>query len=744
MANYSTPSRVQQVIRAGDEVERIRGDNRTKINHAANCFPPLSEDEAKKMGLKINVEFGQLMDALANARRQYRGAWRSDEHFFKVKLPKAPPDHQAEWELVITEAINGYLSDSLPYFELDENTIAAVVTHGIGPRVWYGPDDWLSEFVAVGDLRIPTDTTLDFKNLDWFSVRQRYTPLSLLDEVFEKSPRGWNKKAVRDILRNYKELNVTDAVNNYDIETSVEALHNLLKQNGGMVGGDDAIPTIPLWHFYFKDKGKWFMRIVPEQGAVKSAPNTDEQFLWTSEEPIADKLEHILHCQFGDLNNDAKFTYHAIRSLGFALLEPCFYTNLTQCKLLQHVLDQFNIWLRSSDPVDRARASIQEFQNLKVLRQGLGVVPSTERHQVDHEVVEMALNETKQLVQSASSTYTQKTDTGTRKEQTAFETNVKVQQVNAMTSGLLLKSFIYRKQEFREICRRFCRQESSNEDVKSFWETCREAGIPTVWLDVKLWKIEPVTPLGMGNPTVALSMAKQLLEILPIFDPTAQQEIKHEVVCILTQDPRKAARWAPLGKNRGVTDAQRDSQSIFATLMQGIPLPPKEGMATAEQAETMLGMMAIKVKKLQARDNMATADEAEGLITVAQYIGALLQPMSGDPQRKDIAKKYGDVLGKLMNEVKGMFQRWQEQEAKKNANGHDPAMMAKIQSMMMVAQAKIKAKEMADRQKMQQADHKFVREQRREDAKTFKDLERQDLTTQADIKNKGRMASLKE
>ena len=733
--NFTSAEKVLQTIRQGDAVEFNRATNRTKINDMANCYPLMPEEEAKKAGLKINVTWGELMVLLAQGRRQYRNAFRADEHLFRVKLPLAPPEHQGEWELAITEKINQYPRESPEYFEFQESRWAALVSHGIAPAVWYHDDDWMPEFVAISDLRVPTDTLLSFKNLDWWAVKQRYTPLSLLDEVCDLDPhRRWDRPGVKKILQNYKETNVTDAVNNYDVETDIEKFHNLLKQNGGMTDAD-AVPTINLWHFYFKDTDGVFMRIVPDTAVVKGS-STD--FLWQSDQPIAQKREHLLHCQFGDLNNDPPFTYQAVRSLGFVLLEPCFYGSLARNKLLQHMFDQFNIWLKTNDPADRARASVQQFSNLAVLKPGISVVPANERHQVNAELVEMGMAQMKQLEQEASSSYTQQTDTGTRKEQTAFETSVKVQQVNAMTNGLLLKAFIYEAQLYREICRRFCKPDSHNEDVKEFQQHCRESGIPPAWLDVKKWKVEPVTPLGMGNPTVALAMAKQLLEIMPIFDPTAQQEIKHEVVCIVTQDPRKAARWAPLGGNRGVTDAQRDSQSVFATLMLGVRLPPKEGLAASEQAETMLGMMAMKVNQCQQRDNMATADEAIGFQTVAGYIGQLVQQMAQDEQRKAVAKQISDALGKLMNEVKGLAQRWAEKQQKANGNGMDPAVMAKVQAIMLTAQAKIKAKEMADRQKAQQKERGFVHDQRRKDAETYHGMTRQD------VEDDNQMASTRE
>src|SRR5262249_26546641 len=157
-------------------------------------------------------------------------------------------------------------------------------------------------------------------------------------------------------------------------------------------------------------KRGWFMRIVPEEGTVRGTPQNDA-FLWESDIPVAPTWKQLLHVQYGDLSNKAPFMYYSVRSLGYALLKPCFYSNLTRNRMLQHLNDNFDVWLRVTDPAEKARPQIQEFGNFKVLKTGLAVVPQTERHQVDGNLIEMVMAQLKQLQQEASSSYTQQTDT---------------------------------------------------------------------------------------------------------------------------------------------------------------------------------------------------------------------------------------------------------------------------------------------------------------------------------------------
>lgn len=740
--NFSTIERVQQTIRAGDPVDRIRQDNRVKVTNAANCVPPLTSDEAKKLGIKINVNWGEMMILLAHARRQYLTAFWSNQHFFKVKLPFAPADQQAEWSAFITQEINRPMHESPTYFRQHQYRWASVATHGVGPMLWYDQDGWENDFVAMSDLRIATDTTTDFKNLGWFAVRHIYTPGELMLKAFDPKPNNrWDRKAIKDILKNYKEVNFVDASTNYDWETSPEKLRELVKQNGGYYSGD-AMPGIPLWHFYFEDsteheKQGWFMVIVPESGTVRGPePKT---FLWQSDTPIAPKREQILQCQFGDLSIDAPFKYPSVRSLGFALLEPEFYENLTRCRLLQHIHDNFNIWLRTADPVDKARAQVQEFSNLGMLRAGVSVVPQSERHQIDAGLVELGMAQMRQLKQEASSTYTQQIDTGTQREQTAFETSVKMQQVNAMLGGLLMTAFKDFTFECREFCRRFCLPNPTNDDIKTFQKRCKEAGIPRRHLDPKLWEIEPVTPLGMGNPTIAQAASQQLMAMRPAYDAAAQQEILHEATLVITGDPRKASRWAPLGEKKDITNGEEYVQGIFGTLMQGIRLRPAERISPIEQIDALLPMLAMKIQMIMKRDNMATPDEAAGFQAVYAYImgtpqqDGLIKRLEEDEAQKEKFKQYTDAIGNIFNAVKGLAQRG-AQAAKAamrrgGANGGpDPNAMAKVQATMMMANAKAQTTLAKAKMNEQLNRERHVREERRKDAASFAQMQREAVT----------------
>jgi hypothetical protein len=288
-----------------------------------------------------------------------------------------------------------------------------------------------------------------------------------------------------------------------------------------------------------------------------------------------------------------------------------------------------------------------------------------------------------------------------------------------------MTAFKYETYAYKEICRRFCLEKTSDPDILRFQKRCFQAGIPRKWLDVDFWEIEPVTPLGMGNPTLAEAKADQLMQIRAVCDPTAQQEILHEKILVTTGDPRKAARWAPLGKGRGITDGARDAQSMFGTLMQGVPVPDREGLPIGDQVDALKPLYAGKIDQLSKRDNMATPEEAQGLAEVNAYLTRLVKKLSEDPSQKDKVKQYMDSIGELFNEVKGLTQRGQEHAQEQNGNGGlTPEAQAKIHMITATAAAKVSAKQKSDQQKMEHKEKGFVKEQRRKDADTFAGIQR--------------------
>lgn len=729
---------IQDTLNAGREVRWERSENRVRVNNAANGLPPLNKEQAKKNNVKVNFNSLELAELLAQARRQYLTGFYHSQRFFSIQCDTMPQAEKAMWEAFITRKLNRIMRKSRKYYALHKSRFMSVVSHGIGACAWFDKDRWLPKYVPLEDLFMPTDTECSFENLMWFGVRVPFTEFELAKRAFGPNALpAWKKKPVASILKEYHDTNY-DPPDGGDWINNPEKMWEQVKQNSGYYCSD-AVPTIPLIFFFFKDTTEdgedcWKLRVVPDQGIKGDFEHDD--FLYNAstnadgrkikEKPYAKCLDHILHVQFGDLSAKAPPLLWSVRGLGFMLMEPSYWSNLMLCRLVQHTFEQFNVWLRADDPAGKARAQMINLFDKAVIPPGVSIVPHEQRHQIDAQLVEMVMARMKQLQAEKAAQYTQQVDTGTHKEQTAFETMTKMQQVNAMMAALLTDAFVYEGFLYEEVCRRFCLADSNDKEANRFQKECRDFGIPQQFLNHELWDISVEMPIGQGNPTMGLARAQMLMQSRGQYPPPAQQEILQRFTLEVT-DPQTAERWVPLGKT-GVTDGQRDAEFSFATLMQGVPIQNNPAFSPVEQIEVLLTLLTELVERCQKTGNIATQEQLVGMETVLNYTGGLIKELATRPDEKEKVKEFGMVMSKLHNVIKGFAQRLAQQKQKQNGQA-DPAAMAKAQATMQQAQVKSKTTAASAAQKMLQKQAGFVQEQARKDHAVMREQRRKDSAT---------------
>jgi hypothetical protein len=701
--NFKTAEEVRKTLLAGEDDRRTRSANRALVDQAVNGFAYLSEDQKAKMGININVNMGEIVVLAAHARQQYTQAALGPQNFFKVQLRNAPLDKQSAWSAFITDKINRVMKESEDYQYLKEYQIGAVVNHGVGAQLWYDKKAWLPEFVAIDDLILPLDTKTSLKNQEWFAIHKSYTEGELTDKVFgDHVVPGWNKKAVQSILKAYHPQNF-EGFNDINWLDHPEKMADRVKQSGGLFTSD-AVPTIPLIHFYYrmKKKGKpsyWCMCVISAKDC--QGVQDTSAFLFRDDKPCAENIHQLLNIQFGDLNTRAPYHVAATRSLGTLLFEPCFWTNMIRCRQLEHLMESFNAWFRVREPGGKARANKIDLFNKSIVPEGVTIVPNTERHQVDPNLTTSTLAEMKQLQNEASMSYTQDLDTGTSKEQTAFEVQTKLTQVSAMTVGLLARWFRKETSSYREIGRRFCLKNSDDEDVKTFQRACQREKIPAEFIDVDKWDIIPEMPMGSGNQTLAMAIAQQLISVRPMMSPESQQIALHMFVEAVTGDAKLAQWLVPIGEQKKVTPSQEHAAVAFPNLMFSVPIPEPPGLNLPDQIETLIGMLAGVITQLSPKTDLM------GIQSVAKAIGELTQRLAQDETQGPRVKAYQQNLQQLMQEAQQRVKAMQDakngpdEETLAKVRGIEMTTAAKVDSMRKTTEFKLQSKAVSDRMKLQ-------------------------------------------
>lgn len=729
------------------DAELLRAEPRAVMNGFFNGASPWTKEEAEENHIICNFNDKQGSVLLHNARAQYENAFLKQAQFFKVTIPDAPPDKQRDWENTITRLINKPIVTSSEFFHTQDSVFGGVCLHGMGAKMWADEFSWKPFFTGVQDILLPTDTEITMRNCQYFAVRRKMRPGELFKYTFFRQEKnidpGWDLDAVRKILDSQKEVNTNE--NSYDWSNHPEQMAELYKQNQTFYDSDSA-PVIWFWDFYYREEESenpgWYRKMLLDRDTLVSGVNDtgdSTKFIYDGKRPFAAQLGEIIHYQFGDGNNVPPFMYHGIRSMAFLTYELLWTMNRLRCQWTQHVFEQMLTIFRIQDPQDRSRLEQVVFDApWGIIPEGLNMVTAQERYSVDPNLVGELRQEYSQLVGNATSAYTQSHDPmPSNKERTKFEVQAMLAQVSSLMQSLLSRAYRQETFAYQEIARRFTLKNSTDFDVKKFQAKCKAAGIPDKWIDIDRWDIEIEQTLGGGNRAMELAQSQQLMDKVNLFDPHAQAEIKHDWALAITNNAKKAKRLAPPDAVPLVSDATKEAQSDFNSCMNGVPPEMREGLNHVDQITRLLKSIGTVIGNVQKSGGVGTPAQVQGLMLAEQYTGQHIKILAQDPNSKQMVKKFGDMLGKLMNLVKAFAQRQAEAAKKAQAQPGQPGAGADVATDLIKAQTKAKISEATARQKMTHKNVSFAHEQKRKDVATKAEIRRQNAQAVAETFRSG-------
>lgn len=704
----------------------FRGQNRARINSLFNGAPPYSAEEVEENNINVNVNFLESTSLSHDARSQFAAAFQKPGNYFKCTTDRGPIHKRQERSAIVTKAVNRIMKRSLEYYETMRSKFALLVMHGVAPASWDNGDSWCPIAMGIEDLMVPSDTLLSFRNLPFFLKLRAYTAPELIKLTKrDKRDRGWNMKLVDACIKWVDKESQTLLGSNFPDIWSPEKMNERLKSDGGYYMGD-RVPTINVFDFwYWSDEGGnkgWRRRMVldtwsaptgvaPEMSANKAMAFAKGQWLYNSGDAVkATTREQIFSCQFADLSSVAPFKYHSVRSLGFLLYAVCHLQNRLRCRLTETTFEQLMMLFRVKSMEDVQRVVKIDLYNRGFIDESVQFVPSADRFQPNYQLAELGITQIADLISRHSSSFTAMPQQGASDvEKTKFQVQAETQTATAMVSIALQQAYTYQQFEYKEIFRRFCKNNSRDVDVVRFQAECLRNGVPQSYLeDPSSWDIEPERVMGAGNKTLEMSIAQQLMQYRNLYDPGPQRQILRDVTLAITDDPARADALVPENPVT-ITDAVHDAQLAAGTLMQGLPVALKTGMNHIEYVDTLMVTMAHIIQGAQAQGGMADIKTIQGLQNMANHIAQHIQIVAQDPNEKQRVKVWGDQLGKMMNLVKAMAQRLVEQMQKQQQQQPqgDPQAAAKAQATVIQAQMKAKLSSQSHAQKTAQRQIQF-------------------------------------
>ena len=669
---FGDPAKVINVVKAMQDIERLRANDRAKIDSLFNGQRPYTPEEVEKFNIQVNVNWGEGKRIMRDANSQLNNALIHPGPLLQCSLRKGPVDKRDEWSAIFSKNLHIPLQEGISgrkNFFLIKDRNASVCMHGIGALMWSNPFIWRPRFVALEDLLIPTETKCDFSNLRYFAVNLYLTIGELIEMTQgDKVRKGWNMEMVNEILKG------TEGIYNESTPSTArdqpEAQEQIYYQNKGYYYSD-SIPKIRCVQFFWQEPdvpNKWYRVVYLRENPGNKVKDIDKKFLFDGTgEPFADDISQILNVQYGDSNFVAPLKYHNVRGLGIDLYSPIETLNRLRCEYVQAVFEHMKMYFRIKDPADRDRAKQQILQQYGFIMDGMEIVPQQQRHQIDPTLINNAMGQMNEILQESSSSFIAGQDRGTERQMTAKEAMIRVNQANVLVGAMLATMYLQEGFYYNEIKRRFCQKDPTDPDIKAFQDRCKREGIPLGLIqDADSWKVIPERVLGGGDKSLAQQQAAWLLSVKTMFDPKAQQTILRLATQSMLDDPAKAAMLVPQTPPQ-TTAGSEMAEQLFGTLMNGIQCAPRTGFDIQGYVIQMLKMMGAVVQRISQTDGMGTIEEVAGLQAVAQNVAQYLQVLSGDDTQKQLVKQAGDALGKIMNEVKAFGQRLQEKHTAETA-----------------------------------------------------------------------------
>jgi hypothetical protein len=313
-----------------------------------------------------------------------------------------------------------------------------------------------------------------------------------------------------------------------------------------------------------------------------------------------------------------------------------------------------------------------------------------------------------------------------------------VNSANALVGSMLLLAYTYQKGQYREIVRRFFKENSTDKDVRDFRLRVLKQGVPPEILNLEYWDVAPEQVLGSGNKMLQIAMADKLMQVRPLLDPDSQRDALRLYVEANSDDAGLGSRWVP-DKPIMVTESAHDAQLMVGTIMAGVTVEPTAGQDAAQTATALLKAMAEICQRILNTTNVPSSSELFGLTNLAGTIEKYVARLSQDKGQEELAKQTRSDLVELTKIV----QKWsgeQQQQQQQQGQGQDPdaaketaVTQAKLQGIALTAQTKAEITKANAAQKQQQRDTQFQQKQQQDEERHTADLRKKLRETEVGV-----------
>lgn len=676
MKLFSNPESILAEVRDMEKDEEKRRQDRAIVSAFFNGQPPLSQAEADKMGLKVNVNnlFGYT--DLASAKEQMLALYTKPPRLFNVELDTAPVGKKQEWEQKATAKFNRMVRKSgrlrTPY----EGVAGDATLHGEGEFFFADPRSPIPRHLPLSQRLVPSKSAADVNELSHFGITTELSIFEIMRHIRRGSD-GWNIDNLRslaraqfdDIDRDKWGSQMTSALQTMNPEEMEYA-----RQESSAF--DRVCRTkVPVVYFYQADPsrdGRPLDLTIMAASRTSEGANGDKKgggdLLLFEEEEYFPSIKDAIHPFFMDCILGGAPKWHRVKGLGHLNYSLSWHLEMLMSRIMQGTMESVMEMWQASDGASREDME-------KILMRHNGIVPEgmsllANRRQFDFNGILSIFNVFRAA--GAKNAQAAASNSGEREQdelevQAVFrQSQITAQQSSRMANwydalGGLGTTMFSRYTSCEVIASDACYSE-----VLDFQSEMKREGIPLYYLQPHNTRVTAYKITGDGNEQKAGKAATFLMSNLAMYPAESQQKIKRLVTGIIADDYELAEQLVPIDDKPDTEQVRvADGENNTCIIQQRAPEIAATDVDEIHLKEHLQGLGAILQKSAQSGQEMFTPDALASFKALGGHTIAHVHRMES-MGKKEPAAQAMDAINQLA-QVAEKFAHNMEQAQKAQA-----------------------------------------------------------------------------
>lgn len=673
--------------------ESNRRDDRAAVSEFFNGAPPLTEDEAERLGLTVNINHLFGYTEISESSEQMMSRYTKPTHPFTVQIDVAPPGKAVSWSMAAQADVARVIAKASSFKTHFRGVCGDSTLHGESAFHFTSRTYPLPRQAPLSKLLIPKDATTDPNELPYF-CREGDLSMAVLHDVKNYKWKGWNQENVGRLLTRIYGDQMTDDVLN-DPKNLEEAEY---QRQTNSVKGSTRKTKFAVNYFYQKRsdlRGQpWELSILLKDPDTSDVGEDKKAGVLYKSERCYGNIREILHPIFMDTVIGGEPKWHRVMGLGTLNYGLNQATELLICRAQQVTEESsMNMWKASNATV---REGIEQ-----ILMQHNGIIP--EGMDMIHQRFEPNYSGLLQMIQfyrqqGSKNVRGVTPNSGDQNDQLEVQAMFQQQLAASASSNRSANLDSDLSVMWTEVFRRFTNpyiepNEAGYSEIMDFQGAMKRRGIPLFFLQSSNVTIRAVQLIGDGLRSKELAAAQYLSTNRQTFPPQMQGKITRIVTALTLDNYALAEELAPIQEEPDVPQQMRaESENAIMITTRQPQVPAADDIDELHVMQHFPAMAMLIQDGLQYQKASFTPPQAQAFQTIGGHIVMHIHRIEAkaannkNDMNRVAAREYYDQLNKLAQMGQKLLNNMEQTQGGEQQEAPDPVEIAKLQLQMQALQ----------------------------------------------------------